>query len=141
MRISDWSSDLCSSDLTTGHYRGVLRLPAVHEHGVSFARSLSVADSVREAVQPSRVIRRERLLAEVVEPTGEPVGPWHRRDRPIRAHMRDAVRVLVPDGSGPHPVVRGSVVHRDPAGMSEAVDGPSTRQVTPDTGLPTAPRS
>src|SRR3546814_17019919 len=72
MRISDWSSDLCSSDLRPlgGHEdiaRRVVQAPDLH-----IAHIAGIADVDRVVEQRAGVVARLQLLAQAAEPPGAP---------------------------------------------------------------------
>src|SRR3546814_17447223 len=74
MRISDWSSDVCSSDLTFS----LMRLPDLWRCSLY----PDAGESIEEATQPENV---ERKLQQIV-PTGQPYVV--EEIRPYRIHMR-----------------------------------------------------
>src|SRR3546814_4236186 len=56
MRISDWSSDVCSSDLTVGQRVVTLDLKDPADRAVA-ARELSRADLMLTAMRPSALVK------------------------------------------------------------------------------------
>src|SRR3546814_17868061 len=44
MRISDWSSDVCSSDLLTGHFLAKSVIVALHEHVLPVVKDMDPRD-------------------------------------------------------------------------------------------------
>src|SRR3546814_20633297 len=91
MRISDWSSDVCSSDLHLG--RG-LHVVAVAGEREPLARSVSGRDVHRgPGVDAQQVLLRLRvLLADVVRVVGR-----DRRDAEVLAELEPAVADAVLD--------------------------------------------
>src|SRR3546814_5493966 len=63
MRISDWSSDVCSSDLPPGH---VARMAAQMRHGIGEARPVHVET---QPMLPRQIAQRRDLVG----PIGQPI--------------------------------------------------------------------
>src|SRR3546814_7614325 len=55
MRISDWSSDVCSSDLLGQAAAGLARVPQARGHGVGDLHADDVAEHLGEGLLPVRV--------------------------------------------------------------------------------------
>src|SRR3546814_9965749 len=66
MRISDWSSDVCSSDLLARHGRVVVK-PARGEQGAGVAVDLSTPADVEAAIERARRVCDRVLIEELVE--------------------------------------------------------------------------
>src|SRR3546814_2117636 len=67
MRISDWSSDVCSSDLAQGGFEVFVIVIAAAEH--------PLADVAEAAVQQAPVVEHQRHAGP--QRNGEPVGALH----------------------------------------------------------------
>src|SRR3546814_13581271 len=77
MRISDWSSDVCSSDLRFAGYRGTARRPRADESAAPRTAGI-VPDSLRQLVHelrtPTSAIAgfAEMIEAEILGPVDDP---------------------------------------------------------------------
>src|SRR3546814_16170532 len=65
MRISDWSSDVCSSDLLARHGRVVVK-PARGEQGAGVAVDLSTPADVEAAIERARRVCDRVLIEEQI---------------------------------------------------------------------------
>src|SRR3546814_20833577 len=76
MRISDWSSDVCSSDLDVSHARRLLARLSGRVHAVHTAVVLATVDGLREDVSITEV-RFKTLTETEIDAycaSGEPMG-------------------------------------------------------------------
>src|SRR3546814_5933795 len=91
MRISDWSSDVCSSDLRFAGYRGTARRPRADESAAPRTAGI-VPDSLRQLVHelrtPTSAIAgfAEMIEAEILGPVAD---PYRDRAAAIRRQARD----------------------------------------------------
>src|SRR3546814_19582275 len=87
MRISDWSSDVCSSDLIDPAIRATVRAMPVDEAHAALAR-----EDLRSAARlsPSDTTRVARAL-EIMRSTGRSVAAW---SEARQAGIGDAIRLL-----------------------------------------------
>src|SRR3546814_3340441 len=107
MRISDWSSDVCSSDLPDGE-RTDLPRPSI-DTGLGLERVAAVLQGVHDNYDTDTF---KTLLAASVEQTGVPADEAHKAShRVIADHLRSA-SFLIADGVLPSNEGRGYVLRR-----------------------------
>src|SRR3546814_20379072 len=88
MRISDWSLDVCSSDLEIGRQRGGGAIVIIHRIKIEGQRRRQRAD--REA-------RRQRSLRGEAVEEGQPDARAHARGRDTGSARRDCVVEFQPE--------------------------------------------
>src|SRR3546814_12091053 len=80
MRISDWSSDVCSSDLAAGgalpHFaqRGDFRLVGIGECGLQRRRHGGIVERSEAKLAATRTDRRQKALGRVADEEEQAVG-------------------------------------------------------------------
>src|SRR3546814_7374845 len=89
MRISDWSSDVCSSDLDIELQPGDTLIAALSDAGIPYAEAHSPAQGLESVVDPRRLKAGQAITLDL-QPTGEGDDPHLQRlylapdlDRPV----------------------------------------------------------
>src|SRR3546814_15757727 len=111
MRISDWSSDVCSSDLPDGE-RTDLPRPSI-DTGLGLERVAAVLQGVHDNYDTDPF---KPLIAASVEQTGVPADEAHKAShRVIAAHIASASFLIAAGVLPPHPgrgFVRWRIIRR-----------------------------
>src|SRR3546814_16705171 len=78
MRISDWSSDVCSSDLDIELQPGDTLIAALSDAGLPYAEAHSAAQGLESVVDPRRLKAGQAITLDL-QPTGEGDDPHLQR--------------------------------------------------------------
>src|SRR3546814_1832611 len=94
MRISDWSSDVCSSDLQGSDFRSCRAAPAGRAHNVGECRHRLRAVQPQER-RPDAATGADAALSSAVAPDELAVaGQWPRVPAKLSAHELDRLALL-----------------------------------------------